>query len=127
MKRITGSKTRGLSPLPVLHRSEKSYNQVIGFLDDRQLLRHGDNSKFDNYSTYTVFARLLPLLLLKKIDRLAVLARKGKEGKREKGYLESSGLAQHSETDIVGAVAGEVVVAIRGTAMPRIEVPRTAA
>jgi hypothetical protein len=28
------------------------------------------------------------------------------------------GLAQHSETDIVVAVAGVVVVAIRGTAMP---------
>jgi len=26
MKYITGSKTRGLSPLPVLHRSEKGYN-----------------------------------------------------------------------------------------------------
>ena len=127
MKYITGSKTRGLSPLPVLHRSEKSYNQVIGFLDDRQLLRHGDNSKFDNYPIYTVFARLLPLLLLKKIDRLAALARKGKEGKREKRYLESSGLAQHSETDSAVAVAGVEVAATRGTAMPWIVVPRTAA
>jgi len=26
MKYITGSRTRGLSPLPVLHRSEKGYN-----------------------------------------------------------------------------------------------------
>ena len=66
-------------------------------------------------------------MLIKKIDRLAALASRGKEGKREKGYLESSGLAQHSETEMVVAVAGVVVVAIRGTAMPRKVAPRTAA
>ena len=66
-------------------------------------------------------------MLIKKIDRLAALASRGKEGKREKGYLESSGLAQHSETDSVVAEAGAVAEAKRGTAMPRIVVPRTAA
>ena len=49
-----------------------------------------------------------------------------KEGKREKGYLESSDPA-HSETDNDVAVAGVVVGAIRGTAMLRMAEPRTAA
>ena len=40
---------------------------------------------------------------------------------------ECSGLAHNSETDIVVAVAGVVVVAVRGTAIPRIVDPRTAA
>jgi hypothetical protein len=43
------------------------------------------------------------------------------------GTEERSGLAYHSETNIVVAVAGIVVVATRGTAIPRIVVPRTAA
>jgi hypothetical protein len=43
------------------------------------------------------------------------------------GTEECSGLADHSEPNIVVAVAGVVVVATRGTAIPRIVVPRTAA
>ena len=62
----------------------------------------------------------------KKIDR-ASRERRGKEGKREKRYSESSGLAHDAKTEIVEAVAGNVKVATRGTACPGIKVPGTAA
>jgi hypothetical protein len=45
----------------------------------------------------------------------------------DSGTEECSGLAHNSETNIVVAVAGVVVVATRGTAIPGIIVPRTAA
>ncbi len=62
-----------------------------------------------------------------RYDRLAALAGRGKEGKREKGYLESSGLANNSETESVVAEAGAEVVARRRTARPRSVVPGAAA
>lgn len=63
----------------------------------------------------------------KKTIAIAPLVRRGKEGKGEEGYLKPLGLAHDSKTDVVATVAGVVEEAIRGTAMPRISVPRTAA
>ena len=62
-----------------------------------------------------------------KIDRLASLAWKRVRRYKRRRKLRALGLADNPKTDIAVAIAGIVVVAIRGTANPRIEVPRTAA